>query len=166
MTISAVAFGSPPPPSECGDHPALLFYAAYSKDVAVGSSENIQFDKYYGRHCKFYTVHNDLIEGERNIWSYLRALYSAFPKVTRDFRSMTVVSDSEAETHTIHIELITTPWLDPEGRRKVGIPQAFAYVLSKADKGKGHNGLQFTELRNYYDMTLLEKAKAALEDSS
>lgn len=75
---------------------------------------------------------------------------------------MTVVSDTETETHTIHIELITTPWLDHEGRVKVDIPRAFAYVLSRAHEDEGQYGLQFTELRNYYDMSLLENAKAAL----
>lgn len=66
-----------------------------------------------------------------------------------------MVSDDEKATHTIHIEVLTK--LPVEGKA-VDWPQAFAYTLGKADEGKGTVGLQFRELRCYYDLGIWEEA--------
>ena len=91
------------------------------------------------------------------MWTFFKSLYGMIAKVTREIITMIVVSDDEAGTHRIHVELVTTLY-PAEGRQPVPVPQTFVYVLGKADEGKGTDGLQFKELRNYYDYSLIKRA--------
>lgn len=161
MTISTIALSAPINPSAWPDHPALRFYATYGKQFSEHFGTT-QAQDFYAASCKMHAVDQSVLEGGEVLWKYFASLYSAFPRVTRDFLTLIVVSDDEAGTHTIHIEIITTLYLDAQGERKVNVPQAFVYVLGKADEGKGTYGLQFRELRCYYDMSLIDKAKASL----
>ena len=70
--------------------------------------------------------------------------------------SMILVTEGES-LYKFHVEIITK--LQAEGgKRVVEVPQAFVYTLGMADAGKGTQGLQFRELRNYYDLRTLESA--------
>ena len=42
------------------------------------------------------------------------------------------------------------------------IYQQYDLITYLQDEGKGTNGLQFIELRNYYDYSLIQKAKASI----
>lgn len=69
---------------------------------------------------------------------------------------MIVVSDEEAESHQIHTELVTK---FPTKNGMLDVPQAFTYVIGKSEsEDKGILGMQFVELRNYYDLRTMEKA--------
>lgn len=68
---------------------------------------------------------------------------------------MIVVSD-ENEKYEIHTELVTK---FPTKNGMLEVPQAFTYVIGKSEsENKGILGLQFVELRNYYDLSTMEKA--------
>jgi len=162
MTISTLTFTKPIPPSiYSSDHPALRFYAIYGQAFSSAFSSTPPED-FYAADCIMYAVDGSTLSGGQTMWDFFGTLYQPFAKVTRDMLSLIVVSDDEAGTHAIHIELVTTLWLDEMGERKVDVPQAFKYVLGRADEGKGTVGLQFRVLRCYYDMGLMEKAKASL----
>lgn len=46
------------------------------------------------------------------------------------------------------------------GKAVVVVPQSFVYTVRKADQGEGTEGLQFRELRCFYDLRTLEGAIA------
>jgi hypothetical protein len=102
-------------------------------------------------------------EGGEASWKLFGTFYTPFPKVTREFRSLIVVSDEEAGTHSIHIEITTSLYIDESGQERVDVPQSFTYEVGKANEGKGTHGFQFREIRCYYDMALIKNAKAKLE---
>ena len=69
---------------------------------------------------------------------------------------MIVVSDDENEKYEIHTELVTK---FPTKNGILEVPQAFTYVIGKSEsEDKGISGMQFVELRNYYDLRTMEKA--------
>lgn len=70
--------------------------------------------------------------------------------------SMIVVTEGES-LYRIHAEFITKLQVEGE-ERMVESPQAFVYTLGQADAEKGTQGMQFRELRNYYDLRTLESA--------
>lgn len=81
---------------------------------------------------------------------------ASFPKVDRDIVSMIVVSDEGKERYDIHTELVTK---FPTKNGMLEVPQAFTYVIGKSESDdRGILGMQFVELRNYYDLRTMEKA--------
>lgn len=160
MTITTLAFSAPLPSDIwTREHPVLQYYGAYGKDFGQNHATT-QPDRYYAEDCKMFLPDLSIVEGGKHIWRYTGSeLYGAFPKVTRDVLEFIVVSNDETRTHKVHIQLVTTLHT---GKGKIDVPQAFMYTVGKADEGKGTNGLQFRELKCYYDRSLIEKAKANL----
>jgi hypothetical protein len=108
-----------------------------------------------------YLPDTSVVEGTAALWPFLKGIYGPFEKVTRDMRSLTLVSNAETKTHNLHIELITT--CHPgNGRDPLPLPQAFCYVIAQADEGKGTDGWQFHGLRCYYDYSLLQRTIGSL----
>lgn len=58
--------------------------------------------------------------------------------------------------------MTTMLWLDKGGEKVVEVPQSFIHTLGNADEGKGTDGLQIRQLRNYFERTAIEKAKENL----
>lgn len=161
MTVNTHAFTGTPPASAAREIPAIRFYSAYSEAFA-NHFDTTPSDKFYAASCKMHLTDGSLRTDGAEMWKFFGSLYSAFPKVTRDLLSFIVVSDDDAGTHQIHTQFVTSLHLDASGQRKIDVPQAFVYTLGKADEGKGTEGLQFVELRNYYDRSLIDKVKAML----
>ncbi|KAK3664875.1 hypothetical protein LTR22_004181 [Elasticomyces elasticus] len=153
MSVTSLAFQGPLPPSFwVHEHPALHFYRTYLKDFGENYS-TAQPEAYYAKD------YGSVIDG--GIWEYVgRELYGGFQKVSREMLSLIVVSNDEAGTHDIHINLVTS--LHKSEHNKVDLPQAFTYTLGKADEAKGTLGLQFRKLRCYYDWSILKQAKAQM----
>lgn len=82
--------------------------------------------------------------------------------ISRDLKSLIIVSDDEKGTHEIHAEFLTKLPVEG-GEGVVELPQSFVYVLGEADEGKGLDGLQIRELRNFYDVGVWERAAARQE---
>lgn len=66
------------------------------------------------------------------MWKFFGTLYSDFPHVSREFLTMILVSDSEAGTHCIHAEIITSLYPKGDSQDGVPVPQSFVYTLGKA----------------------------------
>lgn len=160
MTTTSLAFTNPIPSSAWSSHPALEFYAKYTKDVKE-NFRTLDPEKYYNARCKMYLTDHSLVEGSDNLWKFVSDLYSKFPKVTRDLITLIVVSDYENETHRLHLEIITSLHA-AEDAQPTKIPQSFVYTLGKADEGKGTDGFQVCELRCYYDFSLIRMAHSLL----
>ncbi|TKA82691.1 hypothetical protein B0A55_01497 [Friedmanniomyces simplex] len=130
MSLTSLAFSAPLPPSIwTHDHPALRFYAAYLQDFSQ-HYDTADPEAYYAPDCKMIMPDGSIVKG--GIWEYVgRELYGAFLKVTREMLSLIVVSDEEAGTHDIHIQLVTSL---NTGDSRVDLPQAFTYTVGKADE--------------------------------
>jgi hypothetical protein len=91
------------------------------------------------------------------MWEFFKSIYGPFEKVSREIITLTLVPHEANDTFHLHYEGITTvyPKGDEEG---IPIPQAFTYVIGKAEEDRETEGYQFYELRNYYDWNLLRKA--------
>ncbi|TKA30109.1 hypothetical protein B0A50_02828 [Salinomyces thailandicus] len=161
MPLSTLALTSPNDATTWPDHPALQFYATYGQDFTQ-AFQSTSPERYYAADCQMHAVDNSILKGGEVLWQYFGQLYPMFPKVTRNFLSIVIVSDNSG-THEMHNEMITTLYLDAQGNEKVEVPQAFTYTIGQADEGKGTYGLQFRKLRCYYDMSLIDKAKAKLQ---
>ena len=157
MTLTALAVPLPLTPESVNAHIALQFYSAYGQKFPKTEEQwqTQDFEEFYSADCKTILVDHSVLSGGAASWQYFRKLYLKYPKVERDILSIIVVSDDAAETHKIHAEFLTKLHT---AKGVVELPQSFVYTLGKADEGKGTLGLQFRELRNYYDLRTLEEA--------
>lgn len=161
MPLTTLAFNGMPSASDISAHAVLSWYVKYAQDFSV-NFRTTPFDRYYAADCRFYFPDGTLLQDGARMWEYLGRLYQTFPRVTREVHSFIVVHDDQAQTHVIHARITTTLYLDGEGRETVAVPQYFVYTVGKADEGKGTDGLQFRELRNFYERELIEQAKRSL----
>ncbi|CZT19008.1 uncharacterized protein RCC_04853 [Ramularia collo-cygni] len=143
------------------DHQVLQFYAAYGKAFPKNNEEwaTVSFEDWYAKDCKTILVDGTTKSGGQESWDYFQNLYARFPKVERDVLSFIVVADDERHEYKLHANFNTKLFADG-GSRVVEVPQSFVYTVGKSDAGKGTDGFQFRELRNYYDLRTLEGAFA------
>jgi hypothetical protein len=146
-------------PEAIDSHAVIRFYAAYSQAFPKTPSawETVPYDDWYAEDCQTILVDGSVISGGKASWEFFRKLYASFPKVEREVLSFFVEADDEEQVYRLHARFNTKLFAD-EGRRVVVVPQSFVYTLGKADVGKGTQGFQFRELRNYYDMRTMESA--------
>ncbi|KAK3074274.1 hypothetical protein LTR53_003435 [Teratosphaeriaceae sp. CCFEE 6253] len=130
MPPTALAFSGPLPLSAAHhNHLALRFYTAYFKDFGQNHG-TADPEAYYAADCPMTMPNGSTIHG--GIWTYVgRELYGGFSRVSREMLSFILVSDDEARTHEIHIQLVTSLHT---GDRRVDLPQAFTYTLGRADE--------------------------------
>lgn len=163
MTTQALVFDAPIPDSAWTSHPALIFLANYQRDYTQ-NFHTVDPEKFYNKKCKIHYVDGTVGEGSQILWNFFDHLYGRFPKVTRDILSLIVFSNDASGTHRVHVELVTNLHCDADGEKAdegtVLVPQSFVYTIGKADPGKGCDGLQFQDLRCYYDYSLIRKAHA------
>lgn len=161
MSQSVFTVQFPLEPEAITKHPILQFYAAYAQNFPKTQEqwETVPFDDWYAEDCKTILVDSTIIRGGQKSWNYFRNLYSRFPRVEREVLSFIVVADEERKEYKLHADFNTKLHADG-GSRIVEVPQSFVYTVGKADDGKGTNGFQFRELRNFYDLRTLESALA------
>ncbi|SMQ47988.1 unnamed protein product [Zymoseptoria tritici ST99CH_1A5] len=159
MATSLFKVNFPLTPEAVCSHPVLGFYAAYGQAFPKTPEEwrTVPFEDWYSADCQTIQVNGTVIDGGEQSWDFFRRLYASFPKVEREVLSFIVEEDETNQVYKLHATFTTKLFAD-EGRRIVEVPQSFIYTLGKADPGKGTQGLQFRELRNYYDMRTLESA--------
>lgn len=157
QTVFTVPF--PLNPAFIKDHPVLQFYALYGQKFPKTKEqwETVPFEDWYAKDCQTILVDGTIISGGQESWDYFRNLYARFPKVEREVLSFIVVGDDEKHEYKLHANFNTKLFADG-GKRIVEVPQSFVYTVGRADAGKGTDGFQFRELRNYYDLRTLESA--------
>lgn len=165
MSQTALAFDSPIPSSAWTAHPVLEFLANYQQ-VYNFDFTAIRSERFYSKHCLMHLPDASQITGYKDMWDFFNLVYGGYGKVTRDLLSLILVPDGDIErTGKVYIQVHTRLFYDASDESKsILVPQSFVYTVGKADEGVGTDGLQFVELRCYYDMSLVKKA-ASLRDA-
>jgi hypothetical protein len=130
MTLNTLALTAPIPASPWSEHPALVIYRRYDKDFSQ-NLDTCDLEKYYNAGCKLYHTDRSLAQRAGNLWSFFGSLYTGFPYFTREALTLLVVSDSQAGTHTIHAEMVTTLFSRGKDHEGVAVPQTFVYTLGR-----------------------------------
>lgn len=133
----------------------MAYLARYLKDFN-SDFESIKSERYYSKHCVMVLPDGTLSTGYEAMWNFFNHIYSGYLKVTRDVHSLILVLDDEEGTGRIYSQLDTRLYYKPD--QCIVVPQSFVYTVGKAEEGVGTDGLQFIDLKCYYDMSLIEKA--------
>ncbi len=164
MSLKALAYKVPLSDDIWTQHPALAFLQKYQQDFQQNSG-TLDPERYYNEDCTMVLSDNSTITGAPQMWRFFGELYGAFPKLSRDLRTIVVIEDDNVhETYDLHLHVATELYYDLQ-RSPVVVLQSFAYTIGKATHGMGTDGLQFFRLTCCYDMSLIEKAHELLAES-
>jgi hypothetical protein len=160
MPLTTFALVAPIDVSSKFDNEALKWYlhyaATFDDDLHALAKTPSRF---YNSKAVNYGANGELVRGSTAIFDDYIYLWGDFVHLTRDIRSITVVSDHESETHVFHMEVVTQCHLS-NNQGTVAVPTCFIYTAKNADPEETDEEFQFREIRSYFDMTLVEKAKS------
>lgn len=160
MPLTTLALQAPIDISAPIDHPALKWYLHYHSvfdaDLYALAKTPTRF---YSSHCVNYGANGVLVSGAKAIFDDYIYLWGWCDYLTRDVRSLTVVSDEAKREHVFHIEVVTNCHLK-NGKGVVGVPTCFVYTARPAKESENDGGLEFRELRSYLDTRLIDQGKA------
>ena len=157
-----ISYHQPIPDLSTSDHPVLQWYATYGR-IFSKELPTIDAERFYSARCLMVLPDYSTIEGGAKMVDFIRSIYLPFHKVERTIRNLTLIPNSQGRgDFELHYEGITTVFPKANGPG-IPIPQSFVYVIGTADEGKGTDGFQYHELRNFYDLGLLNRALAQIE---
>jgi len=164
MPLTTFALQAPVDPSSPIDNAPLKWYLHYASTFdadlhGLAKTPN----RFYNSKAVNYATHGGLDEGAVAIFNDYLYLWGDFDHLTRDIRSICVVSDEEAGTHVFHMEVVTKCWLKKD-KGVVDVPTCFVYTAKKADAKETDEEYQFYQIRSYFDQALVEKAKASQKE--
>ena len=116
-------------------------------------------NRFYNSKAINLAANDDVNDGSKAIFDDYIYLWGDFDHLTRDVRSITIVSDEATDTHVFHMEVVTKCHLR-NGRGIVGVPTYFVYTGKKADPKETDEEYQFYQIRSYLDIAMVDKAKA------
>jgi len=160
MPLTTLALQAPMDLSSPPDHPTLKWYLHYH-DVFDADLHALAKNptRFYSAHCVNYGANGVLVNGAKAIFDDYLYLWGWCDHLTRDMRSVTVVSNEEKDEHVLHLEVVTNCHLK-NGKGVVSVPTQFVYTARPAEEKDNDGGLEFVELRSYLDTNLIEKGKA------
>jgi hypothetical protein len=161
MPVSTFALQAPIDVTAPIDNEPLKWYLHYASTF---DNEGVQAlaktpNRFYNSKAINLAANGDVNNGSKAIFDDYIYLWGDFDHLTRDVRSITVVSDDLAGTHVFHMEVVTECHLK-NGKGVVGVPTYFVYTGKKADPKETNEEYQFYQIRSYLDIAMVEKAKA------
>ena len=137
----------------------MHYVSVFDANIHAAAKRPTQF---YSSKAINYSADRSVIEGAKAISGDYLLLWGSFRKLTRELRTIIFVSDEENGTHVVHAEAVTVCHLKG-GQGTVAVPTSFVYTLAKAGEGDGKGALQTWEIRSYFNLATLEKAKLMQE---
>lgn len=116
-------------------------------------------NRFYNSKAVNLAANGEVNDGSKAIFDDYIYLWGDFDHLTRDIRSINVVSDDETKTHVFHLEVVTECHLK-NGKGVVSVPTCFVYTAKKADPKETDEEYQFYQIRSYLDIAMVEKAKS------
>lgn len=154
MALQAPVDLSSPP-----DHPALKWYLHYHSvfdaDLPALAKTPTRF---YNSHAINYGADGVKVEGAQAIFDDYLRLWGWCDHLTRDIRSIIVVTNEEKGEHVLHLEVVTNCHMKG-GKGVVAVPTQFVYTARPAKETANDGGLEFVELRSYLDTKLIAEGK-------
>jgi hypothetical protein len=137
---------------------ALRFVHKYFSDV-TGSLELAYPDtQYYAPSAVFFDTKNVTYTGAKNIKTWMLELFSPFDKLELKGMSFLVVDESSPPTrqslYTVNAETMVSYYVkgDPV---PILVPRFFVFEIRDGEGGEGWDGLQFFDIKLYWDTALL-----------
>ncbi len=140
---------------------ALRFVHKYFSDVTGSLALSYPDTQYYSPSAKFFDTKNRTYIGAKAIKKWMLELFSPFDKLSLAGMSFFVVEeDTEREggklerTWTVNAETMVGYYVkgDPEA---ILVPRLFVFVIKEGETGEGWDGLQFFDVKLYWDTALL-----------
>ncbi|KAF2098986.1 hypothetical protein NA57DRAFT_56617 [Rhizodiscina lignyota] len=160
MPLTTLALQAPIDVTAPVDYAPLKWYlhyaATFDADLQALSKTPTRF---YNSQAVNYGANSELVNGAKAVFDDYLYLWGDFDHLTREVRSITVVSDEASDVHVFHMEVVTNCHL-PNGKGVIGVPTYFVYTAKKADAAETDEKYQFYEIRSYFDCTLVEKGKS------
>jgi hypothetical protein len=161
MTVESIALVAPVDFASLSSHEnnALRFYGTYVKAWAdMATLRQTSPSRFYSDDHVAIMPDSTIISGNADLWSFMMSQYGQFFKTERECESLILLSDSDKQTHEIHVRFQMKIYVKAGDENPAAVvPQYFVYTLGKADEGAGTLGLQFRELKNYYDKSVIQR---------
>lgn len=143
---------------------ALSFIEAYVSNIASDLTLSYPDTKWYSPTCHFFDTTNTTYIGAKAIKTWMLELFSPFDRVGVESMSSQVVDESNTSNtstggkgalFTANSELMISYY--PKGDPKpILAPRMFVFVIEDAVTEEGFEGLQFTDVKLYWDTDLVK----------
>jgi hypothetical protein len=133
----------------------------YFSDVTGSLALSYPDTQYYSASAKFFDTKNRTYVGAKAIKKWMRELFSPFDRLSLVGMSFLVVEEDSVEgvgnlerTWTVIAETMVGYYIkgDPEA---ILVPRLFVFVIKEGESGDGWDGLQFFDVKLYWDTALL-----------
>jgi hypothetical protein len=161
MSLDTYALQAPIDITAPIDNKALKWYLHYATTFDNDGVHALAKtpSRFYNSKAINFAANGQINDGSKAIFDDYIYLWGDFDYLTRDIRSITVVSDNLTDTHVFHMEVVTVCHLKT-GKGVIGVPTYFVYTGKKADPKETDEEYQFYQIRSYLDIGMVESAKA------
>jgi hypothetical protein len=137
---------------------ALRFIEGYVRNISSDITLSYPDTKWYSPNCIFFDTTNVTYTGAKAIKTWMLKLFSPYDRLGAEGMRFQVVHESDeisGAKYTVNAELMTAFYLkgDPE---PVLIPRIFVFVIEDSETKEGFDGLQYTDVRLYWDTDLVK----------
>jgi len=139
--------------SQSRQSPALNFIEKYIAKVDSRDLARTPSSAFYSPVAIFRDTKGDVHIGGEQIWDWLTRLFSPFEKIHHDVVDIRIVPGVEGRD-MVYAEFLTHFWLRGEADEML-VPRFFVYTIGKAEPGTGTDGLQFEEVRLFWDTGII-----------
>lgn len=118
------------------------------------------FSAWYAPSAVFYNGDGGVYEGGKNIWEWMRVLFSPFAKMEHLVKATRVLDGlNSAGCDLLILEVETSFWLKkPLDGEAIRAPRLLMFRVGPVGtQGEGTDGLQILEAKAYWDTAVLEK---------
>jgi len=145
---------------------ALRFVHKYFADVSGSLKLEYPDTQYYALSAVFFDTKNVTYTGAKDIKTWMLKLFSPFDKLALTGMSFLLIDESipGKSLYTVNAETMVSYYVkgDPV---PILVPRLFVFEIRDGENGEGWDGLQFFDIKLYWDTALLideiKKRKAA-----
>lgn len=142
--------------SHTKENRALRFIHKYFEAVTGDLSLSYSDTKFYAPNAIFFDTKNVTYSGAAAIKIWMQKLFSPFDKISVDGMSFTVI-DETTDLNTLFTATVETMFkffvkADPQ---PIQVPRLFVFEIRDSESADGFEGLQFSDIKLYWDTALL-----------
>jgi hypothetical protein len=135
--------------SESRQQPALKFLEKYIEKIDTCDLFGTSSTEFYSSIALFRDTNGQVHVGGDQIWNCLTRFSTAFTKSAHHVVQLTILPEADGK-QVVHAEFLTDFWLRGEDD-ELHAPRFFVFVIGKSEVGTGTDGLQFEEVKLFWD---------------